>query len=455
MSFLRGAGPGADTEDAIAAASSLAEQERKAEHDALEQQVEERNSALQENEFWLAAQKEAFQAALNGEPLEASLGLLVRAALKQTGGDARCAFYIADIAGAELRHVVGMPDEYAKCVEGFRIAPDSLACGLAVYTGAPIVTTDVTKEARWAQWLWLAERYHYRACWSFPIETVTGRAVGTFAMYFGAPRSATARDRAWAAMLTRTAAIIISQSRESEERARAVAALQASEADLRQALVEREALLKELHHRVKNNLQVIISLLEMQADKAEHPQALASLTQAINRVATIASMHELLHASDSVSEIDLVEYVRRLVADVVSIYRNDSRLKVSVIGEGIVVDLARAVPLGLLLNELLSNACKHAFPQSAAGELEIGLSEAEHEIHVRVRDSGVGLPVGLSPRSVTTLGLQLVHTLAQQLGGRVTFTSAEGTIVDVQVPRRPDDARPVTRAGSGHALRFT
>jgi signal transduction histidine kinase len=214
-------------------------------------------------------------------------------------------------------------------------------------------------------------------------------------------------------------------------------ALRASETALRRALAEREALLRELHHRVKNNLQVIVSLLEMQADKAGHPQALSSLAEARNRVGAIASMHELLYQSDSFSEIDLSPYARRLVAHVVSFYRKDSRVSVSVVGDGIKVDLARAVPLGLLLNELVSNVCKHAFPGETEGRLDIRLSEADSGIHVQVKDTGVGLPSGFDHRASATLGLQLVHMLAKQLGGDVTFESAGGTTVDVYVPRRP------------------
>ena len=98
--------------------------------EALQRQVRENEAALRENDVWLAAQKEAFQAAVNGSTLEASLAVLIRAAVAQLGPDARCALYIADTHGAELHHVTGMPASYAECVGGFKIAPDSLACGL-------------------------------------------------------------------------------------------------------------------------------------------------------------------------------------------------------------------------------------------------------------------------------------------------------------------------------------
>jgi len=148
-------------------------------------------------------------------------------------------------------------------------------------------------------------------------------------------------------------------------------------------------------------------------------------------------MHELLYQSESFSEINLSPYARRLVAHVVSFYQKDSCVSVRVIGDGINVDLARAVPLGLLLNELVSNACKHAFPGKTEGQLDIRLNEADGGIHVQVKDTGAGLPTGLDHRTTATLGLKLVHMLAKQLGGDVTFESAGGTTVDVYVPRRP------------------
>jgi GAF domain-containing protein len=102
--------------------------------------------ALRDSEVWLAAQKEAFKAALNAASLETSLGILVRTAVEQWGTGIRCAFYVADANRGELYDVTGMAASYAECVDGFKIASDSLACGLAVHTGQPVITADVTQE---------------------------------------------------------------------------------------------------------------------------------------------------------------------------------------------------------------------------------------------------------------------------------------------------------------------
>lgn len=188
---------------------------------------------LRESEALLAGQNDAFQAAVSGASLDRSLSALCHTATAHFH-DARCAFYIANANGAELRHVVGMPDHYTECIDGFKIGDDSLACGLAAYTGQPVITSDVALEPRWKPWLWLAKRYDYRAVWSFPLKTATGAGVGTFALYFRNPRDATTSERAFADILAQAAAIIISRHQEVEERQRAEDAMRESEERFRQ-----------------------------------------------------------------------------------------------------------------------------------------------------------------------------------------------------------------------------
>ncbi|MBV9494869.1 MAG: GAF domain-containing sensor histidine kinase [Acidobacteria bacterium] len=174
-------------------------------------------SELRSRETWLTAQKEAFQAAINGDPLNISLGVLVATAVEQAGGDLRCAFYLADTTHTGLQHVAGMPESYARCVDGFRIGPDSLACGLAAYSDRPIITPDVRTDPRWKDWLWLAEEGDYRACWSFPLQALSGKVIGTLAMYFRTPRHPSPSDYELIGVMTRAAAIIIARMQDEEE----------------------------------------------------------------------------------------------------------------------------------------------------------------------------------------------------------------------------------------------
>jgi hypothetical protein len=146
---------------------------------------------------------------LDGAHLAGLLGVLVRTAIEHAGGKARAAFYLADAGQTELHHVVGMPEAYARCVKGFSIGTQSLACGLAAAIRRPVVTPDVFAEVRWKPWAWLAEQFQYRACWSFPLVTQSGTVLGSFAMYHPDRREATPRDLELASLLSRTAAGII------------------------------------------------------------------------------------------------------------------------------------------------------------------------------------------------------------------------------------------------------
>ena len=219
-------------------------------------------AALRQSETRLAGQRKALELALNGEPLAMSLGVLVRTAIDQLGEGVRAAFYLANRAHTGLHHVVGMSAAYAEAVDGFEIGPASLSCGLATHTGLPILTSDVTKEPRWKPWLWLAEKFDYRGCWSFPVRTEAGRFVGTLAIYWRRPREATPRELELAAVLTATAAIIIARHTDAEQRDRAQAALRESEERLREsnaqlALAGRAALVGSYVYNVnKGTMQI-------------------------------------------------------------------------------------------------------------------------------------------------------------------------------------------------------
>ena len=157
----------------------------------------------------LAGQKAAFEAALGGRPLDTSLKILLRTAIEQADGETRGAFYVTNPAGTSLHHVTGMSERYAQCVDGFAVAPSSLACGLAAHLRQPVITPDVSEEPLWKPWLWLAEQFGYRACWSFPVETADGKVVGTFAVYSEKPRYASPYDLEFAAAITQAAGVII------------------------------------------------------------------------------------------------------------------------------------------------------------------------------------------------------------------------------------------------------
>jgi PAS domain S-box-containing protein len=212
------------------------------------------------------------------------------------------------------------------------------------------------------------------------------------------------------------------------ERARAQDAMRAS-------LAEKESLLSEVHHRVKNNLQVITSLLNLQSRGMTDDHVRALFNEARNRVQSIASIHESLYRSSNFAHVDLVAYARQLVSGLVRFYGAHHRVQVHVEASGAAwLVLERAVPFGLLLNELVSNALKHGLTDPATGTLSVTLRGADDIISLEVKDSGPGLPENFQVEQGSSLGLKLVHLLVRQLNGTLRFRVDAGTAVLVDIP---------------------
>jgi two-component sensor histidine kinase/CheY-like chemotaxis protein len=205
-------------------------------HDALDLE------ALRERETWLSGQRQAFESALNEAPLAESLGILVDTAIAALGSGVRAAFYLTDADGTALHHLVGMSADYAQAADGFVVGPESFACGLATHTGQAVLTSDVRNDPRWEPWLWMAAKFGYRGCWSFPIHTAVRRFAGTFALYWPEPREATPHDTERAGMITQTAAIIISRHERAEQRLAAIHKLQETQSELESELRDSELL---------------------------------------------------------------------------------------------------------------------------------------------------------------------------------------------------------------------
>ncbi len=212
-----------------------------------------------------------------------------------------------------------------------------------------------------------------------------------------------------------------------------------SEDQIKGALQEKEVLLKELHHRVKNNLQMISSLVNLQAKYASLKQAREMLGDLGNRVRSLASIHELLYNVDGLDEVRIADYVRHIADHLFRSYAVDpSRVKLNVtVDPAIRMSIERAIPCGLIVNELISNAMKHAFPQDRNGGIQVRFQQADSgSLDLMVSDDGVGLPKDFNPSRDGTLGLQLVRILAEQLGGTVDVGGEGSTEFRVRFPAR-------------------
>jgi PAS domain S-box-containing protein len=202
-----------------------------------------------------------------------------------------------------------------------------------------------------------------------------------------------------------------------------------AEETVRNSLSEKEVLLKEVHHRVKNNLQVISSLLSLHAERVGEPSLLNIFRESQNRIKSIALLHEGLYQSGDLARIDFGTYLHKLGQQLSSAFGTDcSGIRLRVAAEPVHLGLDQAVPCALVVNELVSNALKHAFPNRAVGEIYVILrSGSEGKISITVGDTGVGLPEGFSIQPHNSLGLRLLDTLVRQLKGSVDYKTGRGT----------------------------
>jgi two-component sensor histidine kinase len=200
------------------------------------------------------------------------------------------------------------------------------------------------------------------------------------------------------------------------------------DAGLRASLKEKDALLKEVHHRVKNNLQLISSMLNLQAARSKDAAEAERFSDSRNRVRSMALVHENLYRTGDFANVRMDSHIKALCTQLVQAYRM-SEQKVDVITdlEDIELDLDQAVSVGLIINELVSNALKHGFPDDRLGVVKVALKRCEDgRCMLSVRDNGTGLPKGYEVGHADSLGLQLVEDLTQQLHGTVTIEHDRG-----------------------------
>ncbi|NJK37094.1 MAG: PAS domain S-box protein [Oscillatoriales cyanobacterium RM2_1_1] len=206
------------------------------------------------------------------------------------------------------------------------------------------------------------------------------------------------------------------------------------EEELRNSLLEKDLLVREVHHRVKNNLQVISSIFSLQSQATDDPQLLNILEESQDRIRSMALIHEQLYQSNSLAKIDFKEYINSLTQNLLHSYSSFERVKFHLEIEPITLNLDTAIPCGLLINELVSNALKHGFFPDQAGEVKIkihSLNGDGRQLCLRVQDNGVGLPENLDITQASSLGLRLVRALTRQLRGELEMYNQNGAIFKI------------------------
>lgn len=212
--------------------------------------------------------------------------------------------------------------------------------------------------------------------------------------------------------------------------------LKEEERQLRESLAEKESLLKEIHHRVKNNMQIVSSLLSLQSMRSTNPEVQTAIKDSQNRVKTMGLIHEKLYKTENLSRIDFNDYIKTLTEYLSSTYATASRrVKIAINAKDIFLSADTAIPCGLIITELVTNSFKYAFGDQGMeqGRIEISLTKAgDKRLEMVVSDNGHGLPQGFDIANADSLGMSLVQNLARQLGAKLSFSNGEGAVCKME-----------------------
>ncbi|NBF40257.1 MAG: PAS domain S-box protein [Spirochaetes bacterium] len=205
------------------------------------------------------------------------------------------------------------------------------------------------------------------------------------------------------------------------------------EAAVEASLREKEVLLQEIHHRVKNNMQIISSILSLEIGNLSDPEVRQALQVSQNRIRSMALVHEKLYRSSDLARVDIAEYVSDLCSDLESLSADGSDLTLELDTDELHAGVDFAIPFGLIVNELVTNAIKHARPRSGRPVVKVRMRVSGDVTELVVSDNGPGLPPEFDAAGGSSLGLKLVQTLTAQLGGRLDFESADGAVMRVSL----------------------
>ena len=208
-----------------------------------------------------------------------------------------------------------------------------------------------------------------------------------------------------------------------------------TEKKIKESLEEKEMLLKEIHHRVKNNLMIISSLLNLQSSYIKDKASQDVFKESQNRAQSMALIHEKLYQSTDLKSIDFGEYISTLATKLFHTYNADPRLiKLKINAENILLDINTAIPLGLIVNELITNSLKYAFPDGKPGKINVDFHPKDHHYEFIVKDNGIGFPEDIDFKKTDSLGLLIVNSLTDQIDGEITLDKNNGTEFKIKFP---------------------
>ncbi len=310
--------------------------------------------------------------------------------------------------------------------------PETKSVQLLKGTNKPVLIGDTEKSPTWVHFeatTWV------RSYLAMPIK-VRNTTIGLVSFYGKDPGMFSEKTIRTIEPFVLSAGVALENARLFTEVQKELTERKEAEQRIRQSLKEKEILLMEIHHRVKNNLNIVASLLNLQSDQIETvEQARNALQISQSRVHSMSLVHENLYRSEDLSHIDFDVYIRKIGTELVNLYTTKTKIELNIEVQNIFLTVNQAVPLGMLLNELLTNAIIHAFPGRSRGAINIRMNLVDDtRCHLTLSDDGVGIPESITPATSPSLGLQLAHILAQQLQGKLLISRDKGTSVDLTFP---------------------
>ncbi len=206
------------------------------------------------------------------------------------------------------------------------------------------------------------------------------------------------------------------------------------EGQIAESLREKEVMLREIHHRVKNNLQILNSLLNLQMEKVPDEKTVMALADTQARVRAMSLVHERLYKTQELSRIDLADYISKLAEELLRSQKVAQKVELDLHIQGTFLDISQAIPVGLIMNEILTNSLKYAFPGGRPGRISISSEKKDGAYLIRISDNGVGIPGDFDWQKSNTLGMRLIHGLVSQVDGTITLDRGHGTSYTIRIP---------------------
>ncbi|MBP9888748.1 MAG: PAS domain S-box protein [Leptospiraceae bacterium] len=320
-----------------------------------------------------------------------------------------------------------LPDFFNKAMDGLSPGAEVGSCGTAAFLGEKVIVEDVMNHPYWRDYRELAAKANLKACWSEPFKDDTGKILGTFAAYYTEVRSPKKSEISIISEFSRITGLAVQNSKSEMERIRA-------EEEVKALLIEKEILLKEVHHRIKNNMASVSSLLSLQADYVDDPKTVKILEEAQNRILSMMLIYDKLYKSTDYKNISIQDYLYDLIDQIFYSFPGRNRTKIEKQIENFIINSKSLFSVGIIINELITNAFKYAFPDGREGTILISVKKLEGDkVELNVSDDGSGLPEGFSISNSKGFGLNLIKMLTQKKGSSFQILQRDGAFFKVVI----------------------